>query len=271
MTLLKRLFSHIRLRIRSGPNQGLWWSATSGSRYLRGDFVRGKATCLQRLVLPGEVVWDIGSHRGFTVLVESRVVGPSGRVFAFEPNPESRGLLERHVRWNHLRNVTVFPWAMGRSEGQMTFGWERRNPDAAMLPALEKRSSSLACHLGGEGHTVRVRHVDGIIAEGTAPAPTLLKIDVEGAELDVLEGASTLLAREPGLAIVLATHSPAVHEACCERLRREGMEVVEAENVATGRREGWGAVGDTDVLAFKPGRNVPSGVKTAFAAIDLHG
>jgi len=271
MSLLKKLFGFVRLRIRSGPNQGLWWSATSGSRYLRGDFVRGKASCLQRLAMPGEVVWDIGSHRGFTVLVESRAVGPSGRVVAFEPNPESRRLLEMHLRWNRTANVTVFPWAMGDGEGEMSFGWERKNPDAATLPALEKRSSSLACHLGGEGHRVRMRHVDGIIRDGSAPAPTLMKIDVEGAELGVLEGASALLASEPRLAIVLATHGPAVHDACCERLRREGMEVVEAENVAMGKRDGWGAIGDADVLAFKPGRAVVSDVKSAFAAIGLHG
>ena len=79
------------------------------------------------------------------------------------------------------------------------------------------------------------------------------------------------LAREPRLAIVLATHNPAIHDACCDRLRREGMEVVEAENVATGRREGWGAVGDADVLAFKTARQVPQDLRAAFAAIDLHG
>lgn len=271
MSLLKDLLGHVRLRIRSGPNQGRWWSATSGSRYLRGDFVRGKASCLQQLLQPGEVVWDIGAHRGFTVLVESRSVGPQGRVVAFEPNPESRRLLERHVRWNLASNVTVFPWAMGRHDGTTTFGWERRNPDAATLPALEKRSSSLACHLGGEGHTVEVRHVDGLIARGIAPAPTLMKIDVEGADLDVLEGASGLLAREPRLAIVLATHTPALHDACCERLRRDGFEVVEAANVATGKQQGWAAIGDADLLAFKPARGVSAGIRSAFAAINLHG
>ncbi len=271
MSSLKELFGFVRLRIRGGPNKGRWWSATSGSRYLRGDFVRGKASCLERLVQPGEVVWDIGAHRGFTVLVESRVVGPHGRVFAFEPNPESRRLLERHLRWNHVSNATVFPWAMGKSDGTTPFGWERRNPDAATLPALEKRSSSLACHLGGEGHVVEVRHVDGLIARGVAPAPTMLKIDVEGADLDVLEGASGLLAREPRLAIVLATHNAALHDACCARLRRDGFEIIEAANVATGRRDGWAAIGDADLLAFKPARPVPELVKSAFAAISIHG
>ena len=271
MSFLKDLFSRIPLRIRNGPNQGRLWSATSGSRYLRGDFVRGKASCLERLIQPGEVVWDIGAHRGFTVLVESRVVGPSGRVFAFEPNPESRRILERHLRWNHVANATVFPWAMGKANGTTTFGWERKNPDAATLPALEKRSSSLACHLGGEGHVVEVRHVDGLIASGSVPAPTLMKIDVEGADLDVLDGASGLLSREPRLAIVLATHNASLHDACCSRLRRDGFEIVEAANVATGKREGWAVIGDADLLAFKPGRGVSSELRQAFGAINIHG
>lgn len=271
MSALKTLFSHLRLPIRQGPNKGRWWSATSGTRYLRGDFVRGKASCLERLLRPGEIVWDIGSHRGFTVLVESRVIGPKGHVFAFEPNPDSRRLLELHLKWNRVANATVFPWAMGRQDGEMTFGWERKNPDATTLPELEKRGSSLACHLGGEGHTVEVHHVDGLIAAGIASSPTLLKIDVEGADLDVLEGASALLAREPQLAIVLATHNAELHDACCARLRRDGFEIVEAENVSVGKRDGWAAIGDADLLAFKPARAVPEDLKAAFAAINLHG
>ena len=192
MSVLKKILRHVRLPIRRGPNAGRWWSVSTGSRYLRGDFVKGKASCLERLICPGETVWDIGAHRGFTVLVESRVVGPTGRVFAFEPNPDSRGLLELHLKWNAVTNAKVFPYAMGRQDGEMSFGWAR-DPSQTTLPALEKRASTLACHLGGEGHTVQVRHVDGLIAAGAAPAPTLMKIDVEGAELDVLDGAAALL------------------------------------------------------------------------------
>ncbi len=237
---------------------------------MRGDFVKGKASCLEQLLRPGETVWDVGAHRGFTVLVESRVVGPAGRVFAFEPNPDSRDLLKLHLKWNGVTNAQVFPFAMGAHDGEMSFGWAR-DPNTTTLPALEKRASTLACHLGGDGFTVPVRHVDGLIASGIAPSPTLLKIDVEGAELDVLEGASALLAREPQLALVLATHTPALHEACCIRLRRDGFEIIEAANVATAKRDGWAAVGDADVLAYRPVRGVSTEVRAAFAAIDLHG
>jgi FkbM family methyltransferase len=270
VSVLKKILRHVRLPVRHGPNAGRWWSVSTGSRYLRGDFVKGKASCLERLLRPGETVWDIGAHRGFTVLVETRVVGSTGRVFAFEPNPESRNLLELHLKWNGVTNAKVYPYAMGRTDGEMSFGWAR-DPSQTTLPALEKRASTLACHLGGEGHTVPVRYVDGLIAAGIAASPTLMKIDVEGAELDVLEGAAALLQREPQLALVLATHTPALHDACCALLRRDGFEIVEAANVATARREGWAAVGDADVLAFRPARGVPADVCAAFAAIDLHG
>ncbi len=270
MSPLKKILRCLRLPIRHGANQGRWWSVATGARYLRGDFVRGKAAFLQRLIRPGETVWDVGAHRGFTVLVESRAVGPAGKVFAFEPNPDSREFIGLHLKWNRVTNATVFPWAMGRAEGEMSFGWDRDHA-AATLPALQKRGSTLACHLGGEGLRVPVKNVDALIAAGTASAPSVMKIDVEGAELDVLEGAAGLLAREPQLAIVLATHTPALHEACCARLRHEGFEVVEAENCAVAKREGWAAIGDADVLAYRPARGLTEADRAAFAAINLHG
>jgi len=257
---LKKLFRAIPLPIFRGPNAGLYWSVASGIRYFRGKFVPGKGSALPLLIESGEVVWDIGAHRGYTVLLESRFVGAQGRVFAFEPNPDSRNFIERHLRWNRVANVTLFPWAMGREEGELSFGW---NPT--------ERHSSLACRLGGEGQRVTVKGIDQLIAAGKAASPTLIKMDIEGAELDALHGAAELLRRERRLLLVLATHSVALHDQCSTLLRTAGFELVEAGNVAIARREGWSSIGDADILAFGPDRVVSAAAREAFSRIGRHG
>ena len=260
MSLLKKLFLHVRLPIRRGPNQGRKWSVSTAKNYFYGRFVPGKAACLPQLLRPGETVWDIGAHCGYTTLIESKAVGAGGRVVAFEPNPRNRQLLELHLQWNRTANVSVLPYAMSGSDGKMSFGWEGN-----------QRASSISSHLGGAGWKVPVRHVDGLIASGEAPAPTFLKIDVEGAELELLHGAGRLLANEPNLLIILSTHTAELHDACSALLRAAGFVIIETSAVALARAEGWAALGDVDLLAYRPARAVSTAAQAAFAAIGRHG
>jgi FkbM family methyltransferase len=260
MSFLKGLFLHARLPIKRGPNRGRWWSVSTAKNYFYGRFVPGKAACLPQLLRLGETVWDIGAHCGYTALIAAQAISPAGRCVAFEPNPRNRRLLELHLKWNHVTNVAVLPYAISKTDGEMSFGWESN-----------QRASSIASHLGGEGWQVPVRHVDGLIASGESPAPTLLKIDVEGAELELLRGAAQLLANQPELLIILSTHTAALHDACCALLRKAGFEIIETAAVALARAEGWASLGDVDLLAFRPARAVSAGAKSAFAAIGRRG
>lgn len=260
MSFLKEIFLHVRLPIRRGPNQGRKWSVSTARNYFYGRFVPGKAACLPQLLLAGETVWDIGAHCGYTVLIASQAIGAAGRCVAFEPNPRNRRLLELHLQWNHTTNVSVLPYAMSGADGEMSFGWEGN-----------QRASSISSHLGGAGWKVPVRHVDGLIASGEAPAPTFLKIDVEGAELELLHGAARLLANEPQLLIILSTHTAALHDACSALLRAAGFVIIETSAVALARAEGWASLGDVDLLAYRPAREVSAAAQSAFAAIGRHG
>lgn len=257
---LKSLFLHFRLPIRRGPNRGRWWSVTTGKNYFRDRFVPGKAACLPQLIKRGAVVWDIGAHCGYTALVESAAVGDSGKVFAFEPNPRNRRLLELHLRWNRATNTTVFPYAMSGADGEMSFGWDE-----------SQRASSIASHLGGSGWKVPVRHIDGLIASGALPAPDFLKIDVEGAEVDLLRGATKLLSSDRPLAIVLSTHTADLHDSCCTTLRGAGFSIVETDAVAIARAEGWASLGDVDLLAWRPAAGVSRDAQETFARIGRAG
>lgn len=260
MQFLKALVRHVRLPIKRGPNQGRLWSVSTAKNYFYDRFVPGKAACLPQLLRAGETVWDIGAHCGYTVLIESAAIGPTGRCIAFEPNPRNRHLLGLHLKWNRLTNVAVLPYAISGADGELSFGWENN-----------QRDSSISSHLGGAGWKVPVRHIDGLIASGEAPAPTFLKIDVEGAELELLRGAARLLAHEPNLLIILSTHTAELHDACCALLRAADFVIIETSAVALARAEGWAALGDVDLLAYRPTRNMSPKAQAAFAAIGRAG
>lgn len=260
MTLLKQIFLHVRLPIFRGPNRRLWWSVTTARNYFIDRFVPGKAACLPQLIQAGEIVWDIGAHCGYTTLINSRAVGPAGQCIAFEPNPRNRGLLELHLRWNGISNVTVLPYAISGTDSEVSFGWEEN-----------QRASTISGHLGGVGFTVPMRHIDGLIASGEVVTPSVLKIDVEGAELELLSGMRKLIADTPHLLVILSTHSAELHAACSALLLEAGFLLIETSAVALARKEGWAALGDVDLLAFRPAREVSPAARAAFAAIGRQG
>ena len=130
---------------------------------------------------PGFTYWDVGSHVGYMVAVASRLVGATGVVVAFEPNPANVKRLQRTIELNGLDNVTVRAVALSDRVGDSEFFLN----DASTMGSLVV-SSSLA-----ESVTVRTSTIDEELK--SVPAPDLLKIDVEGGESAVLAGASRML------------------------------------------------------------------------------
>jgi FkbM family methyltransferase len=142
---------------------------------------------LARLLTPGTVLYDVGANVGFFTILGARLVGPTGRVIAFEPLPDNVAVLRHNVALNAFDNVTVFECAVARASGTA----ELR---LAAEPTWAKLSAEGAAAAPGDSLRVRVVTIDELIDAGTIPPPALLKIDVEGAELDVLAGMSRALA-----------------------------------------------------------------------------
>jgi FkbM family methyltransferase len=134
---------------------------------------------LKSTLRPGDVFWDVGANVGVMTLVAAR---RCARVVAFEPEPSARRRLEENIAMNAIANVTVMPLALGARDGS---GRMRRGP------ATNLGMSRLA---SGEeaGEAVAIRAADALVAEGV-PAPDAMKVDVEGAELGVFEGARGIL------------------------------------------------------------------------------
>jgi FkbM family methyltransferase len=191
------------LRIRRGPARGLRWisgSATHGCWL--GTYELKKQRALARFIKPAMTIYDIGAQAGFYTLMFSRLIGASGRVIAFEPSPRELSFLLRHVAMNHLDNVTVITAAVSAHTGIAAFSTDR----GATMNALADRGSMMV----------------GTIALDSAalPPPALIKMDVEGAESMVLEGARETLRRARPVVFV-ALHSAHQKQLCSDLLRAE--------------------------------------------------
>lgn len=139
----------------------------------------------------GDVFYDIGANVGFFSLLAARCVGPQGCVYSFEPVPRNAAAIARSAKLNGLDKIDVIAKAVGASEG-----------DAELL--LARHIGGAALSTAGAPPDLRGRIVvdvvtlDGVIAQRDFRPPTLVKIDVEGAEMDVLLGMKgTLAAHRP--------------------------------------------------------------------------
>jgi FkbM family methyltransferase len=167
-------------------------------------------------IAPGAVIVDVGANVGYYTLLAARLVGPAGRVVAFEPNPAVRSRLERHVRLNRVQSVVqVYGVALANGEAGEV---ELFVPPAAAESGIA--SLTLSPALAARGATavhVRTQRFDDWL-EKTPLAPiAVMKIDVEGGEMGVIDGMRGLLATRPPAAIVCETtwDGPA-HRRLCE-------------------------------------------------------
>jgi FkbM family methyltransferase len=173
-----------------------------------------KVAAVQRLLRPGATFVDVGSNKGDFALIAARTAGPQGRVVAIEPSPENCRWIRRSVELNGYPNVELHELALSDSEGEAPLYIGERSGWHSLLP--------------GEGAavTVRTRTLDGLLEEIACPAPDMLKVDVEGAELAVLAGAARTLEAGGEMWILLDVHPDRGVDpvTVAERLRAHGFE-----------------------------------------------
>ena len=197
------------LPILAGPLRGSYWAPAAGGKIARiflGTYEREQTELLKQSLGPNSVLLDVGANNGYYSLLASRLSGGTARVFAFEPSIACLKFLKHHLRVNRLQQVTLLEAAAGRVAGTAWF---------------EDGSGTGTGHLADQGtHEVRVVTLDATVAEHNI-VPTHVKIDVEGAELDVLQGAVNILQTyQPE--IYLSTHGARIHAECCQFLRELG-------------------------------------------------
>jgi FkbM family methyltransferase len=170
-----------------GVGKGLKFNGgNSNPDYAFGTYELPVQNVLARYLQPGDIFYDIGANFGFFTAIAARLVGPSGRVYAFEPEWHNTRRIRVNLELNHLSNVSVLEKAVSCKSGTgklllthypggHTLSTVMAPPDVTATMAIETIA------------------IDDAIENLEIDPPTLVKIDVEGAELDVLYGMADTL------------------------------------------------------------------------------
>ncbi|MEL6457006.1 MAG: FkbM family methyltransferase [Cyanobacteria bacterium J06636_27] len=197
---LRIIPSQTRMPILQGKLQGKKWIVGSSQHGCwLGSYEYEKQTLFTKTIHKGSVVFDLGAHVGFHSLLASVLVGSQGKVYAFEPMPKNLSYLKEHIKINKIKNIAVINAAVSDSCGTAYF---------------QENICSFQGHLASVGNIkVKTVSLDEMISQGEIPNPNYIKIDVEGAELQVLNGAKNLLATVKPT-IFLATHGDEIQRQC---------------------------------------------------------
>jgi FkbM family methyltransferase len=201
LTLQKMLGKHtINLRTRYGATFTLHPADYIDRVVLEEGFYESEVfEALRPYFAPDAILWDIGANFGLHS-VSAAVSEPAMQVHSFEPSLSMRSRLQAQAALNHVI-VNCWPLALGDHDGSATLHINASgNPGmTTMTPWQGGRYDSR--------ETVRVARADTLINSGQIPAPTIIKIDVEGGEAAVLAGFGTRL-RHPALrAVVFEAHA----------------------------------------------------------------
>lgn len=153
--------------------------------YVDRKYEIGETTLLHSILKPGMTFVDVGANIGYFTALAAKVLGPSGKVIAFEPDPYNFSLLTRNVSQNLFSNVLLKNCALGSAAGQSelffsdsNFGDHRLCPDGT-----DARQST----------TIRVEPLDSALDGCGISHIDVLKMDVQGYELEVVRGAKKAL------------------------------------------------------------------------------
>ena len=195
-------FSNTRIRRAAARTTAVWISsqagvihrgAAAGLRFDPGGTAPGQLlgttelpiqTSLVNLLGPGDVFYDVGAHVGFFSIIGSRLVGVEGAVYAFEPVPRYAALIRANAASNGMGNVEVHELAVAaRCETRELWLEGKASP-----PGTARLATDDSAELRGKPLRVAAVAIDDLVGADQMRPPTLVKVDVEGAELEVLSG-----------------------------------------------------------------------------------
>lgn len=223
--ICRYIFRQRFLRVMAGPLKGYLWSTSSSYDYILGEYEDPEMMKLFLAWLKTDsIYYDIGTNVGFYALTANRII-TTGKIYAFEPMPAVREIFVKHISLNSRfiinNNIILSPIAVSDEEKQVEFSNDIVHRDGNTYIKASYVFSGTKNKI-----TVQCRSVDGLIKQGY-DKPDIIKIDVEGAEYDVLQGAKdTLQQYHPH--ILLATHDchlPGVQEKCVNLLTELGYHV----------------------------------------------
>lgn len=232
----RNLFDHVTYTVRHGLLKGMrrkgglaWIPRFSDSS------VTPEQHFLGTLDVSGKIVFDIGGFEGLLTLFMART---ARHVVCYEPNSRNHVRLCKNLELNRVQNVTVRKYGLGATPSISTMTSDPRMAGGAtLLPSISRSIESQRSALHEE---VEVKTLDEDIAEARLPTPDFIKVDVEGYELQVLQGARQLLTTK-GPSLYLEMHGETMNEK-----RANVQAIVEFLN----------SVGYQDILHIESGKRI---------------
>lgn len=216
------LFRKRYVTVMAGPLKGYQWTTGSSYEYIIGNYEDPDVLhTFCSWLKPTTVFFDLGANVGFYSLLADRFI-TAGKIYSFEPLPALRAGFEQHIAINkdQMNNtrIKILPFAISDREKEVVFSNNADQQDGNTYI-----SGSAVFERSEDKITVKCFSIDELLLQGYE-VPDIIKIDVEGAEYDVLKGAvNTLKKFRPN--ILLATHDchlPGVKENCIEFLQALG-------------------------------------------------
>lgn len=185
------------MKILSGPLAGMeiFMGSAVPRAYVLGVYEHEVAVtkALEALCKPGMVACDIGAYQGYFTLLLAKLVGAGGRVYAFEPMPGNYYSLERTLRINNLNNVQAIPLAVAQESDAVLFQCsDEATPTGKIVHAGNGSANSTT---GKKEITIRAVSLDDYAQEAGIQRIDLIKMDIEGEELNAFKGMQRVLSR----------------------------------------------------------------------------
>jgi FkbM family methyltransferase len=144
----------------------------------------------------GDIVIDVGAAFGFYAIMASKRVGQQGKVIAIEPQPDSFGMLNRNIKLNKLANIVTLNYAVSSGKTKVKLY-------SSYSTIAERAGQGLQSYVEVSADTL-----DNLLRQVGIDEVNWIKVDVEGAELDVLKGAVGILSRSRDIALLVEVHGP---------------------------------------------------------------
>ena len=184
------LESRVWIRIHSGLGKGLWANLNPRFEtiYVEGEYEGPLQESLSKYLRTGGVFYDVGAHIGIVSLCAAKLVGPTGTVFAFEADPENAKRIVENVQRNNLDWIEMVSRAAWHSDGCVEF-------QRASVHSSRNQGGVSTVSPADQSDMIRVEAIALDTFAEKHRLPTVIKVDVEGAEAEVLRGSERIFAQ----------------------------------------------------------------------------
>ena len=151
---------------------------------------------IQKILRKGNIVVDIGANIGYYALMESRLVGKDGTIYAIEPSPTNIEFLNKNIKLNNCKNIDVYQIGMGSKEGLVKMYISPHSNLNSLIPLKNKKIIKVI--------DINTTRLDTFLEDKRYP--DLIRMDVEGYEYNIIKGMKNTLKVKKPLKLFIELH-----------------------------------------------------------------